>query len=426
MVHYCYAASLTLLFHSAESLGTFLSNHPVFGALVNVLNRYIVFEIAKVFLVTLSAMTALMILVGVVQEAVRENLTPLTILQLIPYVLPNALCFAIPGTILFSTCMVLGRMSASNEIIAIKSMGISPIVAIWPVLVMSFCLSLVTLCLNDLAVSWGRKGVYRVVLHSVEKTIYAVLNTQRNYQNGRVSIYVDDVVGSQLIRPVVQIYQDDTGNDLQFSAEIAQLSVNAASNELVFSVRNASFSRDSVNAVVPYDDVTIPLSDAIKKGERSKSPSNYPLRSIGRETVLQRQEVQSLQNRMAMQATFQMLGGDFVSLTHPRWNAQLDELQQAKYRVYRLQTEPWRRWANGFSCFCFVIVGAPLAIYLRKSDFWNTFALCFIPILIIYYPLLMFGVGQAKSGDLPPPIVWMGNIVLVAIGWIMIKRTMRN
>ena len=69
-----------------------------------------------------------------------------------------------------------------------------------------------------------------------------------------------------------------------------------------------------------------------------------------------------------------------------------------------------------------MFVGAPLAIRLKKFDFWTNFALVFIPILIVYYPLLMFGVSQAKSGALPPWIVWLGNTVMLLYGlWLMYR-----
>lgn len=395
---------------------------------MKILTRYIFLEMTKVFLVTLSSMTALMLIVGVVQEAIRENLTPLTILQLLPFVLPNALCFAIPGTALFSTCMVLGRMSANNEVVAVKSMGISPMAIVWPVLVLAFVMSILTVYLNDLAVSWGRQGVYRVVLNSVEKTIYAVLNTQRSYQNGRVSIFVDRVDGDELIRPVVQIYKENQGGDFQFTAESARLSVNPEKGVLVFTVRNATaqVEEDDYNLVYPDGDLEIPLRDATRTENRDESPSNLPLRVMRREILEQRERNATENRKLAMQAAFQMLGGDFVSLTHPRWPSQLRDLGVGRERIFRLQTEPWRRWANGFSCLCFVLVGAPLAIYLRRSDFWSTFGLCFIPILLVYYPLLMYGVGRAKSGDLPPPIVWLGNAVLLLVGWLLVRQITRN
>lgn len=395
---------------------------------MRILTRYIIFEMLKVFIVTLSSMTALMIIVGVVQEAIRESLTPLTILQLIPFVLPNALCFAIPGTALFSTCMVLGKMSSSNEVIAVKAMGVSPMTIIWPVVIMAFLMSLFTVYLNDLAVSWGRKGVYQVVLNSVEKTIYSVLATERSFHNGKVSISVDNVVGDELINPLVTFYNDDSDGDYTFKADSAVISVNSEEKVLNFSVKNGTVEVEDgeLNLAIPDGDLPIPLDAATRTENRNTSPSNLPLRKI-REEIQRQLEKNATRNRkQAMDAAFQMLGGDFVSLTHPRWPHKLQELGVGQQRVHRLRTEPWRRWANGFSCLCFVFIGAPLAILLRRSDFWSTFGLCFIPILLTYYPLLMYGVGQAKSGDLAPPVVWLGNLVLISIGWVLMRRINRN
>jgi lipopolysaccharide export system permease protein len=71
------------------------------------------------------------------------------------------------------------------------------------------------------------------------------------------------------------------------------------------------------------------------------------------------------------------------------------------------------------------MVGVPVAIRLRTADLWTSFALCFLPILGVYYPLLAFGVGRAKAGDLPPYFVWMGNVILVAVGYWFLRRTVR-
>src|SRR5690606_894402 len=92
------------------------------------------------------------------------------------------------------------------ELVSARALGISPMAMIWPALVFAFLLSLATVYLNDIAVSWGRQGVYRVVLGSVEKTIYSVLNTERSYSKGRISITVEDVIGKDLIHPTIEIH----------------------------------------------------------------------------------------------------------------------------------------------------------------------------------------------------------------------------
>ena len=69
-----------------------------------------------------------------------------------------------------------------------------------------------------------------------------------------------------------------------------------------------------------------------------------------------------------------------------------------------------------------MLLGAPIGILRKNSDFLSSFFVCFLPILIVYYPLLMLGVDQAKSGLLPPWSVWTGNIVLLVCGvWLILR-----
>ena len=56
----------------------------------------------------------------------------------------------------------------------------------------------------------------------------------------------------------------------------------------------------------------------------------------------------------------------------------------------------------------------------------TTFGVCFLPILILYYPLLAFAVDRAKCGALPPYTVWLGNIVLSLIGAWCLRRVIRH
>jgi lipopolysaccharide export system permease protein len=385
---------------------------------MNLLSRYIMFELIKVFLVTVFGMTALMMLVGVVQEAIQQNLTPLTIVQLIPYLIPKALFFAIPATILFAVCNVYARMSATHEIVAIKSMGQSPLVVVWPAIILAFLLSLFTLILNDVAVPWGRQGAYRVILNSVEKTIYAVLAADQKFNNGRLSFSVQDIEGRDLYGLRVQKFDDDPKKGFRFAAEKARLTCDPESNKLLVWIENGTFQiGESTTMVIDHKEVPLELSDATRKPKKIEdNPSMIPLHDIPREYRKSGRALAQKRRDFAMAASFQMLGGNLVGLTDPIWGPQYLELREFEMRRYRIATEPWRRWANGFSCLCFVMVGAPLALRLQKADFWLVFFLCFLPILVAYYPLLMFGISQTKSGQLPPLFIWFGNAVMLVVG----------
>ena len=44
---------------------------------------------------------------------------------------------------------------------------------------------------------------------------------------------------------------------------------------------------------------------------------------------------------------------------------------------------------------------------MRTTNFFTTFAACFFPILLAYYPLLAFAVDRAKDGAVPAVTVWL-------------------
>ena len=106
------------------------------------LTRYVLFELVIVFTITLSGITLLMIFAGLVKEGFREGLGLASIMKMLPYVVPVALQPSLPATILIAVSSVYGRMSADNEIVAIKSLGISPMAIITPGLILGFVVSI--------------------------------------------------------------------------------------------------------------------------------------------------------------------------------------------------------------------------------------------------------------------------------------------
>lgn len=106
---------------------------------MGILQRYIVEELLKVFFLSLFALTSLLLFVGLGQQAIKEGLGFVALIQAVPYLLPNALRFAVPGTMLFAVCSVYGRVSASNELNAVKAAGISPMSLVAPGLVIAWC-----------------------------------------------------------------------------------------------------------------------------------------------------------------------------------------------------------------------------------------------------------------------------------------------
>ena len=391
-----------------------------------ILPRYVLIEVIKVFAVSVTALTLMVVLGFVGREATAQGLPLLPTLRLIPYFLPETLRVTVPMTLLLACTTVFSRISGANEIVAIKAMGISPMVLLWPVFIFAFMMSLVTVWLNDLADSWGRSNIQRVVIEAVEEIAYSMLQSQRRYSTSTFSINVKDIDGRKLQRVTLSIMGHGTSPKMTITAEEAVLRCDRAEGVLKVFLRNGVIDVGGQFSVA-FPDVQeqeIPLTDA-SRAHSSSAWSNLPLRSLPDAIATAQSQIEQHEQMMAAQAAYQLACGDFDELTSDQWRVYENDKSELWSRYYRLVSVPQRRWAGGFACLCFALVGAPMAICLRNRDFLTSFFLCFLPILIVYYPLMIFGADQVKNGNLPTIFVWAGNIMLMLWGVWLLRRVIR-
>lgn len=394
------------------------------------LTRYVLLEILKIFVVSLIALTLLILLIGVGRELLRRGLGMVAVIQLLPFVLPISLQFAFPATALFSVCCVYGRMAADGEVATVKASGISPLKLLQPAVVFSALLSPAAVYVSDLAVSWGRPGVNRVVLMSIEDIAYRVLRSEQTYTSDQgFSIHVREVNGRTLVRPTVTVHNGGKNGPMKLSAKEGELRLDPDSQMLLLRVVDSQVEGGHLfqSKIWGETEFRIPLSNAMSKNRdiSTRSPSELPIRLLSSERLRQDAQTHSIVGQMAANTGFSILTSRNENISGHSGHDYETSLHQSRRRLVRLRTEPWRRWAWGFSCFFFVLVGAPLAMIAKTSDYWSTFGLCFLPTLIVYYPLFIFGLEQAKDGTVPPYGVWLGNGILAMIGTVLILRVRR-
>src|SRR5215468_10252835 len=105
------------------------------GAVVlNILQRYVIVEVVRAFSLALLTMTAIFVLFMVAAQARDIGLSPQDVVELVPYVIPGTLPYTIPVSLLFAVTVVYGRLAGDNEIIAIKTAGVSVWVVLRPTL----------------------------------------------------------------------------------------------------------------------------------------------------------------------------------------------------------------------------------------------------------------------------------------------------
>lgn len=393
---------------------------------MRIMTRYVAWELSIVFLTTLTSLTVFVFLVLVGKEAVENGLGLGPILRMLPYMLPQAMQFAVPGAFLLATTSVYGRIASYNEVVAVKSMGVSPMKLIWPALLLSTLVSLVAVPLNDLAVSWGFDGVNRVILESLEEIAYGRLRTVRSFSTDRLQVNVRAVEGNRLVGPVIQYSADEEAPDL-ITADYGVISTSQEKNAVSVKLVNAEGDINGWSVGHPGEfERWFSLEEFTGRKVDEKSPSNMALREIGPAKRAQAVSQAHLRHAMAADVGYALLLGRMGDLSSKAWAPREEDCEKAERIRHRLYTEPHRRWTNGFSCLSFVMIGAPMAILMRRGEFWGSFFACFLPILLGYYPMLVGCLDRAKNGAFPPESLWLGNLVLGAVGVLLMRRVVQH
>ena len=398
----------------------------IFRIFMKLFLRYILLDTLKIYFAALLILTILLVMIFVVNQAIQLGLPLKHAIKLIPCTLPEQLRLSIPMTLLLASTVSFSRMAGGNEIIAAKSLGIAPWQLMWPVWGLALVLSLVCVWLNDFAVTWGRSSVTSVVYRATEDIIYSELGKtgkiKKQFGDDTYTISVKRIEGKKLILPKIE------SHNTQRVVNMDEAEIHVDYDQAILTIMFTNLLVNTGNETILSREKTfpIPIPNPEKINPDFKSPSEVSLSEIKEQVEKCKARIAAAQRKMASLTAFSLVTGDSSWASSQAWWVCENEIAQASGRLQRLHTEPSRRWANGFSCFFFVWLGVPLAIRLQRADVFSSFFACFLPILAIYYPLLIAGVNGAKSGTFPPSFVWIGNLCLGIIGYWFIKQIHKN
>ena len=147
-------------------------------------------------------------------------------------------------------------MAADGEVATVKASGISPLKILQPAIMFAAMLSPFAVWMSDVGVSWGRPGVNRVVLLSIEDIVYRVLRSDHSYTSDHgFSIHVREVDGNRLIHPTVTVHNSGRNETMKLSARDGQLTLDPVTQTLLLKVVDSEVKGGSgFGGVVPGDD----------------------------------------------------------------------------------------------------------------------------------------------------------------------------
>jgi len=386
------------------------------------LHTYLIRQVLGTLVMTVGVCTFFILVASVLKEVlgllvsqqVSLWLVGKAILLLIPYVL----VFALPMGMLTAALLVFGRLSADNEITALRASGISLISLVTPVLLLSCCLSGVSAIINMQIAPYCRV-VYKNMLKDFGWAKSTAFIPEKTYIKDfpDAIVYVSRVDGSYL--EDVLIYE--------LKKEKIESYVRADSGQVVFSQTNnlVYVQLTNVFRVFFMEDRRLPqtvyLGDAEFVYTNTVTRRLESRQDLSNMTFVElRRELRELERRMSAPLT----------IAPPRAAENKPRPERTKVRGVDLtlpvKVQMHRQVAFSFACIGFTLVGIPLGIRAHRRE--TTFGIALALILVlVYYSFFILGLSLETRPELAPHLIlWLPNFLFQVIGGAMLWRANRG
>lgn len=387
----------------------------------------IFWELLKVFALSLIGINGIMLMGGIVAEASRNGLGFLQVLGAIPLLIPSLLPYTVPATTLFATCVVYGRLSHDNEILAIRAAGINLGLVMRPAITLGLATSLITFVLYHSLIPYTHLLLRSMVLKDVEGLIYSYLKKDGALKQPHLNyaIFVRKVEGRKLIDAIFKIRNAHGEPEKVIRAKEAELQVDMAHRTIRVNLRNGEIWDNAGTFVFREEIYEEPLPNTLG-GNYEARPSDLMWHQILDEQVETRKMIDDIKLELEAASANRLPKHSTEKLPEHMRNLRF-KLDFYQSKLYQLNAELQLRPALAMGCLFFVLVGAPVGVWFSRSDYLSAFMSCFLPIVFLYYPLFLCGANFAKDGKFIPELcIWAADAAVGLLGLLFYWRMVRN
>lgn len=357
--------------------------------------------IGRSLLVSLGFAVAVLSLVLVIGNILRRVLPLLVnhdmpaeyLITFIAYVLPFSLIFTIPWGLLTAVLLVFGRLSADNELIALRSNGVSIARICVSLAVIAVACTGICLWLNVEAAPAAQQKLRTTIIDLASRDPMALFGSDQVIDQfpGR-KIYVGKKEGNKLENIIV----------FEMNAESLPIRVTHA--------RSGTLEAD-----LPNQTILMHLYEARYQQRDEKHPYDLHRMRDGINMVEGTLPI-SLQELYDRQK--QRLGRSAMSLE--QLMEQLKTGDRGTQSASR--TEINKRFAFPFSCLVFALVAVPLGITTHRRETSMGFLISIVVAFGYFLFIILADTLRGNPTMHPELLVWLPNVLFLIIGLLMFRR----
>lgn len=366
---------------------------------LNLLDRYILKALTVATLMGVTLLSLVLVLGNVFKQLldliINSNVPLTAVFSFVAFVLPFSMTFTIPWGFLTALLLVFGRLSADNELLAMRSMGISFTRICFPVLLSA--LFLAGLCL------WINLEVAPRAEQAMMSSLYKMATSDP------LSFFKTDEVNEDFPdrRVYVGAREGETlKNLLVFELEKGHLSkvVFAKKGELSFDKKNAR--------------LLLKVEDAHFEERNPGSPNDFTKISQG---IMMRSGVFP----MSLKKLFEekMRWRHLNSYRLPELIAKIRENTPDQLQLW---VELNKRFSISFATIAFALIAVPLGITAHRKETSVGFALSLAIAFGYFFFIIIADTFRGNPNAYPVLLIWLPNIIFIALGIFLFRRLIKR
>ena len=379
----------------------------------------------------------------IAQKILLKNVDFFAVFKLILLSIPQFLLYTFPFSSLTASSMVIGDLSGSNEILAIRSSGISLRRVFYPIIGISLIFSAMTFFIADVALPWSTSQ-YKNLYASLMKDLPTLELTSNSTNTIGSKVMVNKKVIGSTVEDIIlfdlsnsresQILSSPKGEvtlvDLQNFIYLLDLEspliLNSNQNDInSWSLSHAENAQFYLNFSGQVASLATALPSQLSIAELKSSIVKHKL-SLQRDYTNYREKLSTAREAVADLACSLDVGLSFDEDAYIVAREEVSTLEKSPpinfyYQYYRAELH--KKYALSAACFMLVFLTFSLSFFRVKHGRLIGFGLSML-IAVLYWYMLFFAQMRIFSSIVNPAfLIWSPNFILCGAGLLLLLQS---
>lgn len=361
---------------------------------MKIIDRYIGKEILVTTLFAVAVLSLVLVLGNVFKQLlellVNQDVPLEFILSFIGYILPFSLTFTIPWGFLTAVLLVFGKLSAENELVALRSNGVSiPRICV-PLGVLAVAATGICLWINISVAPHAQTKMKNAIFNIATSNPISMFGSDQVIDEfpGK-KIYVERKDGTNLYNILVFELGLNNIPARVIQAQRGVLTTDLVNKQVLMQLIDAQFEQRDIQA--PFDLSRMRQGITMREGTfpislKELYEKNKKRRGVGQKTL-----EELLKNRDDEQAT-------------------------------AARTEVNKRFSFSLASIAFALVGVPLAITAHRKETSIGFLFSLIVAFVYFFFIVIADSVRNNPKAHPELLIWAPNVLFITLGiWLFYK-----